>query len=97
MLSRIVRSRYYIPALIALVIGIEAYTQYSADDRISKLEAKLEAKEKEPPYYKDAEASVRAFVGKLRLCELACYGMVKKFSESTDTCECVEKPLDQTR
>jgi len=90
MISRIVRSRYYIPALIALVIGTEAYTQYLTENRISKLETqKVFA-----PTYKDAEHEVRAFAGKLRLCELACYGQVRKFSESTNTCECVEKPLD---
>lgn len=90
MLNNFVRSRYYIPALVALVIGIEAYSQHSVDSRISKLEAQCKA----PPVYKDDEASVRAFVGKMRLCELACYGLVKRFSESTDTCECMEKPLD---
>jgi hypothetical protein len=87
MISRIVRSRYYIPALIALVIGTEAYSQYSTQNRILKLET-----QKAPaPAYKDSEGEVRAFAGKLRLCELACYGQVKKFSESTSTCECVEK------
>jgi hypothetical protein len=85
MLNRIVRSRYYIPALIALVIGTEAYSQHSVDSRIAKLEEQCKA----APVYKDSEA----FANKLRLCELACFGQVKKFSESTDTCECVEKPL----
>lgn len=90
MIRKFHNSRYFFPVLIALALCSEAYHDYSIHSRISQ----LEAKQKAPPCYKDDEASTRAFVGKLRLCELACYGLVKKFSESTDTCECMEKPLD---
>ena len=91
MLSKIVRSKYYFPVLACLVIGTEAYYGVTVQNRFKQLEEKLTSL---PPHRTEEEA-VRAFAGKLRLCELACYGQVKKFSESTDTCECMEKSLDQ--
>lgn len=96
MLNRIVRSKYYIPALVALVIGTEAWVGYSYNSKINQLEErvlKLERGLASVPPPSDEE-SVRAYVAKVRICELACYGIVKKFSESTGTCECMEKSLD---
>jgi hypothetical protein len=96
MLKRIVRSKYYIPALVALVIGTEAWVNYKYESKLNQLEervTKLEKKVASIPPPSDEE-SVRAYVAKVRICELACYGIVKKFSESTGTCECMEKSLD---
>lgn len=96
MLNRIVRSKYYIPALVALVIGTEAWIAYSYNSKMTQLEERVLKLERglasiPPP---SDEQSVRAYVAKVRICELACYGIVKRFSEATGTCECMEKPLD---
>ena len=86
MLKRIA-SNLWFPITIAVCVG-DYFVYYKLHQRIDAMEAKAA----NAPFRTEEEAT-RSFVNRLRLCELACYGQVKKFSESTSTCECVEKPL----